>query len=93
MQEALALINKRYEMCSNDLNWEHSSTGIETVIQPYYNLLQEKKNTRQASILSFLKQYIFILFHKHYHLKGESLATTLCHVLRSQMEMSSKYEG
>jgi hypothetical protein len=49
-QEAIALINKGCEICSNEPNWERSSTfkrGIETVLQPYY---------KQASILSFLKQ-------------------------------------
>ena len=60
MQEAVALINKGCEIfCSDDRNWERSSTikrGIETVLQPYYNLLSEKKKTKQTSILSFLKQ-------------------------------------
>ena len=59
MQEVIALINKGCEIfCSNDPIWEWSSTvkrGIETVLQPYYNL-SEKKKTKQTSILSFLKQ-------------------------------------
>jgi hypothetical protein len=55
MQQAIALISKGCEIfCSNSPNWEQSS-GIETVLQPYYNLLSEKKKTKQASILSFLK--------------------------------------
>jgi hypothetical protein len=29
--------------------------GTETILQPYYNLLSEKKRTRQTFILSFLK--------------------------------------
>jgi hypothetical protein len=44
---------------SNCPNWEWSSTikrGIETVLQPYSNLLSENKKTKQISILSFLKQ-------------------------------------
>ncbi|KDR13999.1 hypothetical protein L798_12158 [Zootermopsis nevadensis] len=64
MQEAIALINKGCEIiCNNDPNWERSSTvkrGIDTVLQPYCNLLSEKKRTKQTSISSFLKHSVSI---------------------------------
>jgi hypothetical protein len=57
MQETIALINKGCEIfCSSDPIWERSSTvksGIETVLQPYYNLVSEKDGKKDIYCIVF----------------------------------------
>jgi hypothetical protein len=67
MQEAIAVINKGCEIfCSNDRNWERRwivKRGIETLLQPYCNLLSEKKKTRHLLYRFYSSKFSFFFLN------------------------------